>query len=70
MKTPNVKNKASKVSNWAIVSFMSMVILGFAAKGVMQYINGMTREQKIMASVFVVSLIAYVIYTNLKKALK
>ncbi len=65
-----VSKKANKVFNWFIIGGVSMVVLGFSARGVMNYTTGMTEEQRIIASVFVVSLCAYVIYTNLKNVVK
>lgn len=64
------KSQVSKVSSWAIVSALSAVILGFATQGVIKYINGMSEQQKLLAAIFVVSLISYVIYVNLKKVIK
>ncbi len=65
-----VSKKASKVFNWFIIGGVSIVVLGFSARGVMNYTTGMTEEQRIIASVFVVSLCAYVIYINLIKLMR
>lgn len=63
-------NKASRFGNWLVVIVVSTIVLGFASRGVMNYTTKMSEDQRIIASVFVVALCAYVIYVNLIKLIK
>lgn len=67
LETKKVKSQTSRLVHGAIVISVTTIVLGFASKGIAQYISGMNEDQKVLASVFVVIVLAYVIFTSLRK---
>lgn len=73
MKKPSkqqVTSKTVKFIYYVIGGIAVTINQAFSARGVMEYITGMTDDQKIIASIFVVSLLALAVYTAFDKIFK
>ncbi len=68
--TSSAINKLTPALQVIIALAALVIILGLAVKGASGYLGDITHDQKLLASVVIVVLLAYAIATGLKRLLK